>query len=200
MGTWGSSGPKEGTLRAREQAGGTGYGAGSARQTTRPARFDPAHVPDGAHPGYWHAAILFRDLALENGVSLRAGVPVIYAEIRRVFEWFDLEGGTRAFWQRGDGTVELTFAQVYRDAAGRRLPWAEVGEAIIREFWNRQWDSSALEYFCDPDVLTEVARYACEEWQLLRLKTARRESPPPAPQPVTWNRDGHRKRRALNAS
>ena len=190
--------PRQETRQSRDRA--PTYRENAAKPDEAPApgtgsrgSWDRARVPDGYHPAYWHLALLFQDLAMADGISLRAGVPVVYAEMRRAFAWFGLEGGTRAYQERGDGTVELTFAQVYRDGAGRPLTWQQAGEAIVQEFWTRQWDSGALECFCDPGVLTEVARAVFGRWHGQRI-TAELRSRAAHPAARTWNRDGQRRR------
>ena len=160
--------------------------------------FDPAYVPEGAQPDYWHLAILFRDLALKDDITLRGGVPIIYDAIRQAFARFDLENGSRPFQRRGDGTVELTFAQVYRDGEGDRRPWPQVGEAVVREFWRRQWDSDALDYFCDIEILSQMVTRVCERWLGQRLRAKAAASPRPTPEPMTWSREGHNKRRRIS--
>lgn len=150
--------------------------------------FDPARVPAGYDPGYWHMALLFRDLAMADDINLRAGVPVIYAEIMRIFAWFDLEHGSRPFRRRGDGKVERTYAQMYRDGTGRQIAWRDVGEAIVREFWSRRWDDQALSYFCDMDILQQMAHYVCNHWENERFRRQREAHPRPAPEVRQWHR------------
>lgn len=163
-----------------------------ASQQTRRQPYDPTRAPAGYDQEGWHLALLFRDLAEKDGVSLRAGVPVIYGELSRVFERFDLEHGSRAFQKRGDGHVERTFGQMYRDEKNRPVPWLRVGEAVIREFWSRYWDADALTYFCDLDVFEEMATRVCERWLAQRMKAMRTTES--APEPMKWNREGHKRR------
>ena len=165
------------------------------QQPKRRGPRDETVAPAGYDQNYWGMAVLFRDRAMKDDINLRAGVPVIYGEIRRVCEWFDLEHGSRPFQTKGDGTTEKTFAQVYRDGTGKQLTWVEVGYAIIEEFWCRVWDDAALSHFCDMDVFMFIARYVCEGWSGQRMRAHFKAHPPPTPDIETWNREGHRRRR-----
>lgn len=197
--------PRPGSMRDRAQRGSTGQQQslfdrppqpGRAPRREQPQRkqaYDPTRAPAGYDQDYWGMAVLFRDLAMKD-VNLRAGVPVIYGELRRAFEWFDLEHGTRAFQKRGDGTVEKTFADMYRDASNRPVTWVQVGYSAIEEFWSRAWDDDALTWFCDKEVLEQMVNRVCERWLASRMR-ARRAGRKIEPKPLEWNREGHRKRR-----
>lgn len=127
---------------------------------------------------YWHLALYFQDMAARDRIQLRAGVPVIYDEIRAAFAAFDFEGGTRIFED------DIPYAKVYRDEKGARLTWDKVAEAVIDEFWTRVWDREALRYFCDLERLDETVWDVCRRWRNIRTKPVNR----PAPEPITWNR------------
>lgn len=191
--------PKRGSMRARAMALESGGNVvplrpgASVPPAPRRTPYDPAKAPAGYDSDYWGMAVLFRDLAMKDDINLRAGVPVIYGELRRMFEWFDLEHGSRAFQKRGDGEVELTYADMYRDGDGKVLSWVAVGYAIIEEFWSRVWDDDALVYFCDMDILMSMAQRVCERWQASRFRASRIREP--EPEIMTWNREGHRRRR-----
>ena len=157
--------------------------------------YDPTRAPAGYDQDYWGMALLFRDKAMADDINLRAGVPVIYTETRRMFEWFDLEHGSRPFERRGDGHVERTYAQVYRDGTGKQLTWQEVGYAIIEEFWDRYWDDDALQYFCDLDVFLEIADYVVTKWLNKRGRAWLARQPKKEPQPMEWKHDESKRRR-----
>lgn len=200
--------PRPGSMRDRAQHDGgresrevrSSFGQRPApeRPAQRKQPYDPAVAPAGYDQDYWGMAVLFRDRAMKD-VNLRVGPPVIYGEMRRVFEWFDLEHGSRAFQKRGDGTVEKTFGQMYRDGKGSRQTWVQVGYAVIEEFWSRRWDDDALTWFCDKDVIERMATVVCERWLSQRMKARRAATPLPEPEPLQWNREGHRKRRRTSA-
>lgn len=195
--------PRPGSMRDRAQGGSSpqqresGFRQAPYRATSAPAHkapYDPTRAPAGYDQDYWGMAVLFRDLAMKD-VNLRAGVPVIYGELRRIFEWFDLEHGSRPFQKRGDGFVEIKFGGMYRDGAGKRLTWVQVGYAIIREFWSRNWDDDALAYFTDKEIFERIAARVVERWLTERQRAKLAARPQQEIQPMTWNREGHRRRR-----
>lgn len=189
--------PRPGSMRARALGGARPAPSREAGPQQYPQKqpYDPGRAPAGYDQDYWGMAVLFRDLAMKD-VSLHVGPPVIYGELRRVFGWFGLEHGSRAFQTRGDGTVEKTFAQVYRDGDGKALTWVQVGYAIIEEFWSRVWDDAALSWFCNTDVFEQMATRVCERWLSERHAARLATCPAPEPEALAWNRDGHKRRRA----
>lgn len=173
-------------LREMSGSGSRDYAPAPSGQAPQRKSFDPTRTPAGYDPGYWHLALLFRDLAMKDDINLRAGVPVIYAEIKRIFEWFGLEQGSRPFRKRGDGKVERTYAQMYRDGDGSRVAWLDVGEAVVREFWSRVWDDDALSDFCDMDVLTRMTWEVCNHWESARGRAHAKAHPQPRPEPMKF--------------
>lgn len=137
-------------------------------------------------------ARLFRDLATKDGIYVDARLPVLYVSIERTLNWFHASTGDRSFRKKGDGTVELTYAQVYGYVPGARGRWDLVVEAAIEEFWTRTWDHDALADFCDFETFEQMMYIVCDRAKSRHLKSQHVKK---EPEPMVWNRDGHRRRR-----
>lgn len=191
--------PRPGSMRERAAQARVEFSKGrehrepqeSQWQRQRPSHREPPHEqrapgppPDTPDSKYRHLALYFRDQAAKDRIQLRLGPVLIEREIRQAFAALDVEGGSRKFED------DLTYAQVYRDGTGKELPWYEVAERVIDEFWTYVWDKHAVSYFCDHERLDALFWAVCRRWQNARAKPARRA----APEPMTWNTEQRNRR------
>lgn len=177
-------------FRALNQAGTQHHERSEVNQASR-RRWSEEDAPASYDQQLWSFALMFRDLAGRNGVYVDGRLPVVYVAIERTINWFDAKAGSRPFQRRGDGTIEMTYRQAYKyvDGQGR---WAKVVEAAIDEFWTRAWDDDALHDFCDFEIFDQMMHVVCDRAYSRHLQSTHVKT---TPEPVRWNRDGHRKRR-----
>lgn len=150
-----------------------------------PARREPPsrdRCPAGWDEGTWHLTLLFEQYARADDIRLRAGRPVIYADLdamvrdtgsrRRLFA-HETEPCTRRLlpadradrcWYHWPPHEPLK--QVKRD-----LSWTEAVEVIMAEFWSRVWDEHALDYLRRyfPEYGHGMIRHWSSLWTLQRI-------------------------------
>lgn len=179
-------------LRGLSNVGADTHAKATENRESRAKRWDDTLAPPGYEQDIWQICLRFRDLATHADVYMRAGMPVMYHNISRTLDWFRVKDGSRAFMARGDGTIDMTYRQAYKYAAPPHGRWQQVVELAVEEFWSRTWSGDALADFCDFEIFEQMMHVVCDRAYSRHLKSAYVK---PEPEPVPWNRDGHRKRR-----
>jgi hypothetical protein len=179
-------------LRGLSSVGAETHAKATENRENRAKRWDDSLAPPGYEQDVWQICLMFRDLATRADVYIRAGMPVMYHNVSRTLDWFRVKQGDRAFMARGDGTIDMTYRQVYKYAAPPRGRWQHVVEQAVDEFWTRVWSNDPLADFCDFETFEQMIYAVCDRAYSKHLAAQHNRTPP---EPVTWNRDGHRKRR-----
>jgi len=177
----------------RRDAAPVRYGRTPAPAASRPAAprqpFDRDRCPAGYDPDVWHLALRFEQSAKADGIELRAGRPVIYAEIDALVTHHGLRGKT--YRHRADRCRKRFLSELLADHCWLHLPelerasraeaditWAQMVEVIMREFWSRIWDEHALDHF--RQHFQEYGQMALDHWRSLGIMQDI-ASQPPAP-------------------
>lgn len=191
MPSWGGSSPKPGTMRARGQGDNRpAQGSQAQRQPSAPRpRRDPGTAPNGYRQEYWHLAQYFIQTCEAHGVPTK-GVPIVYEEIKRRAEYWNLESGSTAVeWDvrrprpaeyrnkplPKDWNATVRLRDLYRDEDNQPLTWVQVGEAIIDWFWDSPViaecrTSDVLHDLCDLENFGYLYSYVCDRWRYKRSR------------------------------
>lgn len=146
----------------------------SQSQGQRPARkpIDRNRCPAGWDENIWHLALLFEQSARADGIELRVGRPVIYAEINELVSRWHMRD--KSFVQYADACTRRNLPDdqaakcwyhTRTDVRHRAITWVEMVEVIMAEFWSRIWDEHALDYF--RQYFAEFGRAAVKHWASL---------------------------------
>lgn len=142
---------------------------------------DKDRCPPGWDANLWHLTLRFEQYARADGIELRAGRPVIYAELASL-----VTNGMREKAARGGYRQEVdgcTRRELAADMAARcwyhyppgdpakqvttDLTWVQVAEVIMAEFWSRIQDEHALDRF--RQHFREYGKAAVDHWRSLRV-------------------------------
>lgn len=165
----------------------------------RPAKAPPDRdrCPAGWDASLWHLTLRFEQYAAADGITLRAGRPVIYAELSDLVGRWHLRD--KSFYQEVFACSRRIVAadradhcwyhwppqEPERQSAGE-LTWVEVVEIIMAEHWSRLQDGYALDAFRQNAHL--YGRKMTDHWKSLRIKRAVASRPADGPHPVVRRR------------
>lgn len=160
---------------------------------------DRDRCPAGWDADIWHLALLFEQYARADKIELRAGRPVIYAEISALVDRYGMREGRYRHEIRGCARRELPkdmadrcwFHWPPQETArqeARALTWVEMAEVILAEFWSRIWDAHALDHL--RQHFGEYGTAAVEHWNSLRIVASIEDQPREPRQPVRRQRPG----------
>lgn len=162
---------------------------------------DRNRCPAGWDEDIWRLALMFERYAWADKISLKAGRPVIYAELASLVNDFEM---------RGRSTIGSYRQEVYRcderfhgaDMASRcwrhfppndpgnqvagDLTWYEMFEVIMASFWSRIQNEYALDAF--RQHFREHGAAAVNHWKSLRILKGIDERYKDAPRPPMTRR------------
>lgn len=158
----------------------------AAMVSAQPARKGPPNrnqCPAGWDAEVWHLTLLFEQYADADGIQLRAGRPVIYAEINDlVTRWHMREKSQRRLYgQEVQGCARRELAddvaarcwyhwppKAPAQQTKRSVTWVEVVEIIMAELWSRVMDPNALDHF--RQHFAEYGLGMANHWKSLRIQ------------------------------
>jgi hypothetical protein len=167
------------------------------QQVPGPRLPDRNRCPAGWDAELWHLTLLFEQYAHEDGIELRAGRPVIYAELAELVKRWHVKEKTYHQEITGCPRRELALdradhcwyhwpPKAVEQQVARDLTWVEVVEIIMAEFWSRVQDEYALDQFRRDFRTYGLAMV--KHWHSLRVKRSVAESRVSVPRPVMRRR------------
>jgi len=147
--------------------------------------------PAGWDASLWYLTLLFEKYARADGITLRAGRPVIYAEIDAlVTQWNMREKAAKGQYKQevtgcerrklGHDMADRCWyhyppGRSSRQEQHRVLAWPEVVEIIMAELWSRIMDEHALGYL--RQFFAEYGLAMAKHWRSLRIAREIDEQP-----------------------
>jgi hypothetical protein len=143
---------------------------------------DRNRCPAGWDADLWHLTLLFEQYARADRIELRAGRPVIYAELQDLASRYRLpqQAKENHFRQEVAGCVRRHHAADRADRCwlhwppndpgqqrARYLTWVQMAEVIMAEFWSRVQDEFALDQF--RQHFSEYGNDAWRHWRSLLM-------------------------------
>jgi hypothetical protein len=146
----------------------------------------PDDCPQDWDADIWHLTLRFQQYARADGIELRPGRHMIYAEIEALVSRYTMRG--RMYPQEVYGCERRHLGA---DMAARcwyhwppdkpaeqvagEIDWVQKVEIIMAEFWSRIWDDNAADGF--RQHFAEYGRDAVRHWRSLRMVKAIDERP-----------------------
>lgn len=151
-------------------------------QPSGPRIPDRNRCPNGWDQQVWHLTLLFEQYADADGIRLRAGRPVIYAEVSDLVKRWNMReksgNGNYAQEVHGCARRELGDDVAARcwyhwppkdpsRQARRVITWVEMTEVIMAELWSRVMDEYALDHF--RQHFAEYGMECTRHWKSLQI-------------------------------
>lgn len=170
-------------------------------QPVRRGPRDRNQCPAGWDAEVWHLTLLFEDYARADGIELRAGRPVIYAEINELVTRWNMreKSKNRIYVQQVHGCARRELGEDMAERCWyhwppkapaqqtqRALTWVEVVEILMAELWSRIMDPNALDHF--RSHFAEYGMAMGEHWKSLRIKRAIANQPKDHARPIVRRR------------
>jgi hypothetical protein len=152
-----------------------------------PKHVGPPPSLDGCPPDWdadvWNLVLLFEEYARADDIRLRAGRPVIYAEIDGLVTQWNMREKSRSglYKQEVSGCTRRELStglaahcwyhwppgKTSRQEQLRVLTWVQVVEILMAELWSRVMDENALEHF--RRYFAEYGLAMANHWKSLRI-------------------------------